>query len=272
MVVQHAANVPSVPDAVPAYWRFHEAVTRARLLAWLPPGQRLLVDVSGPQADNAKVAAMAGHHVIRVLDDSEPLAPTVPLERTDGANGSLGPGLRLGLGLGFRTVIGDASRLDFLPDGCVDGVIAGDRALSTHLAAETMVAAIARVLRPGGRVLASVDSLVLGMAMLAGQSRWAHLADLAQADVVGVARPGGTITRCYAADQVHELFDGAGLTVNWVRPLTVFSPHVVMQALRQDPGNLARLVRAELSSRPGRESPDEAAGSALMVAASKALP
>ena len=270
MVVQHAANVPPVPDAVPAYWRFHEAVTRARLLAWLPSGQRLLIDVSGPNSDSAKVSAMAGHRVIRVLDEppgtspaetsSVPMAPSVPLERANGANGT------------FRTVVGNASTLDFLPDGCADGVIACDRALSTHLAAEYMVSSIARVLSPRGRVIACVDSLVLGLAMLAGQSRWAHLADLPQADVVLVPWPDGTISRCYATDQVHELFDGAGLTVNWVRPLTVFSPHVVMRALRQDPGNLARLVRAELSSRPGRESPDEAAGSALMVAASKAVP
>jgi hypothetical protein len=246
MVVQHAASVPSEPDAAPAYWRFREAVTRARLLAWLPPGQQLLIDVSGPHADSAKVAAMAGHRVIRVLDD-----PPGQGHATE------------------NTIIGDSATLDFLPDGCADGVIAGDRALSTHLAAEPMVGAIARVLRPGGRVLASVDSLVLGLAMLAGQSRWAHLADLPQADVVLVPWPDGTITRCYAADQVRELFDGAGLAVSWVLPLTVLSQNAVMQALRQDPGSMAKLVRAEISSRPGRGSPDEAAGSALMVAASK---
>ena len=251
MVVQHAASVPSVPDAVPTYWRFREAVMRARLLAWLPSGQRLLVDVSGPHADTAKVAAMAGHRVIQVLDEPSGTS-TVPMAS-------------------LRTVIGDSTTLDFLPDGCADGVIAGDRALSTHLAAEPMVGAIARVLRPGGRVLACVDSLVLGMAMLAGQSRWAYLADLPQADVVLVPWPDGTITRCYAADQVGELFAGAGLTISWVRPLTVFSQNVVLHALRQDPGSLARLVRAELSARPGTESPDESAGSALMVAACKAL-
>jgi hypothetical protein len=194
---------------------------------------------------------MTGHRVIRVLDE--------PSEETLAADTG-----------GLRTVIADSSALDFLPDGCADGVIAGNRTLSTHLAAESMVSAIARVLRPGGRVLASVDSLVLGMAMLAGQSRWAHLADLPQADVVLVPWPDGTITRCYAADQVGELFAGAGLTINWVRPLTVFSRNVVMQALRQDPGSMAKLVRAELSARPGRESPDESAGSALMVAAYKA--
>ena len=90
MVIQHAACVPSVPDTAPAYWRFHEAVTRARLLAWLPPGQRLLVDVSGPHADSAQVAAMVGHRVIRVLDDDEgpgsvPMAPSARPGGTDGA-------------------------------------------------------------------------------------------------------------------------------------------------------------------------------------------
>jgi hypothetical protein len=279
MVVQHAASVPSLPDTVSAYWRFHDAVTRARLLAWLPAGQRLLVDVSGPHADSAKVAAMAGHHVIRVLDESEPMAPSARSSGTDGAIGSLrgldgarGPGGTLSGAGTLRTVGGDATTLDFLRSGSVDGVIATDRALSTHLAAEPMVGAIARVLRPGGRVLACVDSLVLGMAMLAGQSRWAHLADLPQADVVLVPWPDGTITRCYAADQVRELFAGAGLTVSWMRPLTVLSENVIMRALREDPGSMARLIRAELSAQPGRESPDEAAGSALMVAADKALP
>jgi SAM-dependent methyltransferase len=252
MVVQHAASMPSVPDTVSAYWRFHEAVTRARLLTWLPPGRGLLVDVSGPHSDSAKVAAMTGHTVLRVLDE-----PPLPARADTIAN--------------LHTIVGDTSTLDFLNSDSADGVIAGDRALSTHLAAEPMVGAIARVLRPGGRVLASVDSLVLGMAMLAGQSRWAHLADLPQADVVLVPWPDGTISRCYAADQVRELFAGAGLTVSWVRPLTVFSQNVVMQALRQDPGSMAKLVRAELSARPGRESPDESAGSALMVAAYKAL-
>jgi Methyltransferase domain len=260
MVVQHAASAPAITDTVSAYWRYSEAVTRARLLAWLPPGQRLLADVSGPHADSAEVAAKAGHHVIKVVDEYVPLAPTARSSQAVGANGTL------------RTVVGDTATLGFLASESVDGVIAGDRALSTHLAAESMVGAIARVLRPGGRVLACADSLVLGMAMLAGQSRWAHLADLPQADVLLVPWPDGTITRCYAADQLRELFAGAGLTVSWVRPITMLSENVVMRVLHRDPGSMPRLVRAELSARPGRESPDEAAKSALIVAACKALP
>jgi hypothetical protein len=111
--------------------------------------------------------------VVRVIDDA-------PRERPpDGA----GPGK-------IVRVIADSSRLTFLGDGCADGVIADDRALSVHLAAEAMIAEIARVLRPAGRVIACVDSLVLGMAVLADQHHWAHLVDLPHAEVVLV--PGRT--------------------------------------------------------------------------------
>jgi hypothetical protein len=249
MVVQHVAGPPAPPDNISAYWRFHEAVARARLVAWLPPpgqgrGRPLIVDVSGPGADSAEIAAMAGHTVVRVLD-AQPAAPPAR------------PGL-------LRTVVGDTSQLDFLPRACADGVIAVDRALSTHLGAEDMVAEMARILRPGGRVLACVDSLVLGMAMLADQHQWAHLVDLPNAEVVLVPWPDGSISRCYGPDQLQELFGGAGLTVNWVRPLTVFSQSMVTHALRQRPGSMAALVRAELGARP-----DDSFGAQLMVSATR---
>jgi hypothetical protein len=268
MVVQHAIGTPVVisqastavspantAGSISAYWRFHEAVTRARLVAWLPQPagqgkrQRLLVDVSGPRADSAEIAAMAGHTVLRVLD----VEPANPPAR---------PGR-------MRTMVGDTAQLDFLPTACADGVIAADRTLSTHLAAEPMVAEIARILRPGGRVLACVDSLVLGMAVLADQHRWAHLVDLPHAEVVLVPWPDGTITRCYGPDQLHELFASAGLIVNWVRPLTVFSQSMVTYALRRRPGSMAALVRAELSAQPDEGLPDEALGAQLMVSACK---
>jgi SAM-dependent methyltransferase len=161
-------------------------------------------------------------------------------------------------------LIADPSRLPFLRDGCADEVIAEDGALSTHLAAEAMIAEIARVLRPGGRVLACVDSLVLGMAVLADQNHWAHLVDLPHAEVVLVPWPDGTITRCYGPDQARELFTGAGLTVNWIRPRTVFSESMVTHVLRREPGSLAKLVRAELAARS-----DESLGAQLVIAAVK---
>ena len=72
--MQHAASAITAPDTdqLPVYWQFHEAVTRAQLVEWLPSGRRLLVDVSGPRGPGAKLAAKAGHTVIRVIDSMAP--------------------------------------------------------------------------------------------------------------------------------------------------------------------------------------------------------
>jgi hypothetical protein len=255
--VHHAASAITAPDTdhLPAYLRFREAVTRAQLAAWLPRGQHLLVDVSGPRAPSAELAALAGHTVVRVVENW----PDGRVPRITKA----GPAGPAPAGRVFR-VIAESSRLSFLADGCADGVIADDRALSTHLAAETMIAEIARVLRPAGRVLACVDSLVLGMAVLADQHHWAHLVDLPHAEVVLVPWPDGTITRCYGPDQARELFIGAGFEVNWIRPRTVFSESMVTHVLRRDPASLPRLVRAELAARS-----DESLGSQLVISARK---
>jgi hypothetical protein len=241
--VHHAATAITAPDTdhLPAYWQFHDAVAQAQLLAWLPRGRHMIVDVSGPRSPGGELAAVAGHQVLRVID--------------------AGPGAPEAKG---RTLIGDSSRLSFLPDECADDVLAEDRALSTHVGAEAMIAEIARVLRPAGRVLACVDSLVLGMAVLADQNHWAHLVDLPYAEVVLVPWPDGMITRCYGPDQARELFTGAGLTVNWIRPRTVFSESMVTHVLRRDPGSLAKLVRAELAARS-----DESLGAQLVISAVK---
>ena len=250
--MRHAASAITAPDTdqLPVYWQFHEAVTRAQVTEWLPSGRHLLVDVSGPRAPGAELAARAGHTVLRVLRPVlAALAPGVAPPR---------PGPRI------IPVVADSSRLTFLADGCADGVMADDRALSVHLAAEMMIAEIARVLRPAGRVIACVDSLVLGMAVLADQHHWAHLVDLPHAEVVLVPWPDGTITRCFGPDQARELFTGAGLRVNWIRSRTVFSESVVTHWLRRDPGGLAKLVRAELAARS-----DESLGAQLVISASK---
>ncbi len=282
--MQHAASAITAPDTdqLPVYWQFHEAVTRAQLTEWLPSGRHLLVDVSGPRAPGAELAARAGHTVVRVIEASgtgsaAPEAPSGSGSPRRGAEGVLGGkvspqdrGVPGGRPPGpaqhprIVPVIADSSRLTFLADGCADGVIADDRALSVHLAAEAMIAEIARVLRPGGRMLACVDSLVLGMAVLADQHHWAHLVDLPHAEVVLVPWPDGTITRCFGPDQARELFTGAGLRVNWIRSRTVFSESVVTHWLRRDPGGLAKLVRAELAARS-----DESLGAQLVISASK---
>jgi hypothetical protein len=283
--VHHAASAITAPDTdhLPAYWQFHDAVARAQLLAWLPRRRHLIVDVSGPRSPGAELAAAAGHKVLRVIDGTtasqraadaartprEPKGAAPTGRRSDegatregGASGAPGDE-REGRASGAK-ILADSSRLSFLPDGCADEVIAEDRALSTHLAAEAMIAEIARVLRPAGRVLACVDSLVLGMAVLADQHHWAHLVDLPHAEVVLVPWPDGTITRCYGPDQARELFNGAGLTVKWVRPRTVFSESMVTHVLRRDPASLPKLVRAELAARS-----DESLGAQLVISASK---
>jgi hypothetical protein len=254
--VLHAATAIIAPDTdhLPAYWQFHDAVAQAQLLAWLPRGRHTIVDVSGPRSPAAELAAAAGHRVLRVIDETAASQRAVrkPLNgRPPGTNGKV-------------ELVAESSRLSFLADECADDILAEDRALSTHLAAETLIAEIARVLRPAGRVLACVDSLVLGMAVLADQNHWAHLVDLPHAEVVLVPWPDGTITRCYGPDQARELFSGAGLTVDWIRPRTVFSESMVTHVLRRAPGSLAKLVRAELEARS-----DESLGAQLVISASK---
>jgi hypothetical protein len=267
--VHTAASAVTAPDTdhLPAYQLFRDAVAQAQLKAWLPRGQHLIVDVSGPRAPTAELAIMAGHTVVRVMDSitasQRAPAPTgLTSEERARREGGASTGARRRAGK--YCVVGDSSRLSFLPGGCADDVIADDGALSTHLAAEEMIAEIARVLRPAGRVLACVDSLVLGMAALADQHRWAQLVDLPHADVVLVPWPDGTITRCYGPEQARELFTGAGLAVNWIRPRTVFSESMVTQVLQRDPGRLHQLVRAELAARS-----DESLGAQLVIAGFK---
>jgi hypothetical protein len=302
--VPHAVSTITAPDDtdhLSAYWRFHAAVTHAQLTAWLPAGRHLIVDVSGPRGPGAKLAARAGHTVVRVTDGptaaygARSPAPNADGQRGDGqrADGTGGDGTGVGVGrvggvggvarrgrAAARSgafdraqawsagriipVIADCSRLPFLADGCADDVIADDRALSTHLAAEMMVAEIARVLRPSGRVLACVDSLVLGMAVLADQHHWAHLVDLPHAEVVLVPWPDGSITRCYGPDQARDLFSGAGLSVNWIRSRTVLSESTVTHLLRRNPNGLPQLVRAELAA-----PADDSLGAQLVISARK---
>jgi hypothetical protein len=239
-------------------------VAKAQLAAWLPAPQRLLVDISGPYASASAQAASRGHTVIRVVATP----PAAPRRRARPARP--GPGAaRAGR---VMQVVADPASLAFLADGCVDGVIAEDGALSRQLMTEDLAAEISRVLRPGGRLLACVDSLVLGMAILAEQRRWAHLTDLADAEVVLIPWPDGTITRCFGVSQFTELLTEAGLKVSWIRPRTVLSPSVVDHVLRHDPSAIARLVRAELAAGQdgaGGLLPAESFGISLLAAACK---
>ncbi len=266
-----SATAVGDPGSLSPYWRFHQAVAEAQLASWLPRESRLLADISGSRARAAQIAAAAGHTVLRVAG-----IPPRPADHMDGVPAGLVPPVLNGdapepppSGDGTPPgrvvwVSSDPASLSFLADESVDGVIAEDRTLSMQLAAENLIADIARVLRPAGQVLACVDSLVLGMALLAEQRHWAELTDLPHAEVVLVPWPDGSITRCFGAEQLRELFEEAGLSVMWIRPRTVFSPSTVAHVLRRDPKGLRRLVEAELAIRP-----DESVGVQLIVSARK---
>jgi SAM-dependent methyltransferase len=263
-----------------AYWRFQRAVVAAPLQAWLPPRGRILVDISGPQSSVASQAAAAGYAVLQVMPRwpgpaERPAGLEMPRTLTvRGVQRRRVPAGRL------VRVVADSANLAFLADGSVDGVIADDGALSRHLMAEDVAAEIARVLRPGGQVLACVDSLVLGMSILAEQHHWAELTDLPQAEVVLVPWPDGHITRCFGPEQLVDLLTEAGLEVSWIRPRTVLSPSMVDHVLRKDPSAIMRLVRAELAAGAGESGPagnghgaghggDESFGIYLLAAARK---
>jgi len=249
-----------------AYWRFQRAVAAAQLQAWLPPGGRILLDISGPQSSGAAQAAASGYAVIRVLPalpapfagEAGRAAGVFPPSRRSARSGDRGvqggrpPGQ-------IQSLVADPSRLSFLGDSVVDGVIAEDGALSAHLMAEDVAAEISRVLRPGGQLLACVDSLVLGMSILAEQHHWAELTDLPQAEVVLIPWPDGRITRCFGPEQLSDLLTEAGLEVSWIRPRTVLSPSMVDHVLRKEPGAIMRLVRAEMTA--GKEEAPASGGS-----------
>jgi SAM-dependent methyltransferase len=124
-----------------------------------------------------------------------------------------------------------------------------------------------RVLRPGGRLLLCVDSLVLGLARLAEQGRWAELADAPKADVVLVPYLDGTITRCFWPEELRTLLEDTGLKVEWIRPRSVLSKEAVVRALASDPSALPTLVRTEVALAADRQG--ESVGIHLLASAVK---
>lgn len=243
-----SATATTGTDSAAVYTRFRAAVARAQVTHWLASlnssaARSTIIDISGPCTNAYDLAAERGHRVVRVVPPGEP-AVTASQR--------------------MRIVTGEACGLEFVADECADGVIAEDGTLSRNLAAESLVGEIARVLRPGGRVLACVDSQTLGMATLAQQNAWPSLADLPRADVLLVPWPDGTITRCYGSGQLRELFTAAGFDVNWLRPRTVFAPRAVSYLLTRDPGGFARLLSAEL-----RANSDDSVGDQLVISARK---
>jgi SAM-dependent methyltransferase len=226
--------------------RFRAEVAREQLAEWLPERPLVLLDLSPSCPRLLELMVSRGHTVIHAVPGPESPA-SLPS----------GPGRLLQLRA-------DGRALDWMASGSVDGVIAEGGCLSTAPAAEFTLEDIQRVLRPRGRLLLSVDSLVAGLSRLADQGRWAELADVPAADVVLVP-DGDTITRCFSPEELHAMLADAGFDVEWVRPRTVLGDEAVAHALLADPGRLPTLVSAELSLARQREG--EATSSWLVASA-----
>lgn len=238
---------PRDTNGSPNYGTFYRAVAATQLEAWLPAEPATVLDLSG-HSGFAEQMVEAGHSVLHVVAPSD-----LPSE------GGTAPADRL------LRVVADTRRLDWLAAASVDAVLAESRALSFCLATEMTVADIARVLRPGGRLLLCVDSLVLGLARLAEQRRWAELADVPSADVVLVPADDGAITRCFWPEELDAVLRDVGLDVDWIRPRSVLPEVAVERALSADPGVLDTLVATEIAL--ARERQGESIGIHLVASA-----
>lgn len=214
------------PGSDDPYWAFYEEVAAAQLAGWLPSAPSRVLDVSGQRARFSRQMVAAGHQVVRV----------VPAVSTDEA---AGPGRLL-------QVVGDPRSLDWFVGGAFDAVLAEARALSFCLATESTLEEVYRLLRPGGQLLLCVDSLLLGLARLAEQHRWAELSDVPRADVVLVPAEDGTITRCFWPEELQDLLKQAGFELDWIRPRTVLSAEAVRRAVAEDVSCFPTLVRTEV--------------------------
>jgi SAM-dependent methyltransferase len=239
-------------DELEPYDLFYAEVAARQLTDWLPREPTTVLDLSSGCGTFAQLMVDAGHDVVRAVVSAAPDDETRTTVKPQSAG-------RL------HEVAADTRDLAWLADGSVSVVLAESRALSFSLLAEATVENIARALAPGGRLLLCVDSLVLGLARLAEQGRWAELADVPSADVVLVPYEDGSITRCFWPEELRELLEEAGLTVDWVRPRTVLSKEAVVRALAADASALRTLVQTELALAADRQG--ESVGIHLLASA-----
>lgn len=233
---------------------FYAEVAARQLSDWLPAKPTTVLDLSGGCGTFTVHMLDAGHDVVRAVADRR-LGVDTRVRRDDRSPGVL------------YQVAADTRDLRWVATDSVDAILAESRALSFSLLAEDTVAEMTRALRPGGRLLLCVDSLLLGLARLAEQGRWAELADAPSADVVLVPYLDGTITRCFWPEELRALLEETGLKVQWIRPRSVLSKEAVVRALASDPSALPTLVRTEVALAADREG--ESVGIHLLASAVK---
>ncbi len=251
-------------DVSTSYERFLSAVVRAQLAAWLPESRSRLLDISLEDRTRGSVdlssrIARCGHDVVRAVD-------VRTAADVDGIRTVSLPGVTLAGAdpvPAVSHVAGDIRSLDWFRTASVDGLVAEGSALSSALATESTLEQAARVVRPGGRLLLSVDSLHFGLARLAEQHRWPELADAGQSDVVLVPTPDGGYTRCFGPDELRLVATEAGFDVAWVRARTLIPPDVISYAVTHDANVLGDLIASELDLSQQRE--DEPLGMYLAL-------
>jgi SAM-dependent methyltransferase len=236
--------LPLPPPAGRPFDTFVHEVSKQQLAAWLPKSPQRILDLSAGCPALLDLMVSAGHDVTHAGNNE--LAPYT-------AGGRLHP------------VVADPRRLDWVRAAGFDAVVAEGSVLSGALATEVTLDDVHTALRPGGRLLLAVDSLLAGLSELAEQGRWAELTDVPSADVVLIPREDGRVTRCFWPEELQGMLEAAGFDVEWVRPRTVLAEETVTRALESDPERLAELVGTEL--RLATERQGETLGAALVASA-----
>ena len=251
VVLPTSRDAPETQDVL--FEQFLAEVARAQLDAWLPTEPSVVLDLSLQCARHVGLMVSRGHTVVHA--DLQAARPDIS-----------GPDLVAPAAGGrLLTVRADSRRVDWLADATVDAVVAEGSVLSESLAAEVTLDDVRRVLRPGGRLLMCVDSLVSGLSRLADQGCWAELADVPAADVVLVPSEDGHVSRCFWPEELHGMLTEAGFDVQWIRPRTVLAEQTVERALRFDRTRMASLVTTELGLSHSRQG--ESVGARLVASA-----
>ena len=142
------------PAAYSSYWVFYAEVAARQLAEWLPRTPGRVLDVSGGATFPTRLLE-AGHRVVQGCLDLSPTAQARPGPQDPSAERLV-------------RVRADCRALSWVRDSSVDAVLAELRGLSQCLAAEGTGWDLARVRRPGCRLLLVVGSLSAGLAHLAG--------------------------------------------------------------------------------------------------------